>query len=66
MMDDPSVVHGDPAVSVVTGGHAGDRLGARSTRGSLALIAPPGECEYCDRRRAYAAAAMRRGREKKK
>jgi hypothetical protein len=30
------------------------------------LIAPPGECTYCDRRRAYTAGAMRRGRAKQK
>jgi hypothetical protein len=36
------------------------------TRGeAAALCAPPGECEYCDRRRAYAASSMRRSRAKR-
>lgn len=30
-----------------------------------ALVAPPGECEYCDRRRAYAAEKMRVVRERR-
>jgi hypothetical protein len=30
------------------------------------MIAPAGECEYCDRRRAYAAGAMRSLRAKRK
>jgi hypothetical protein len=37
-----------------------------SSRGrGAALCAPPGECEHCDRRRAYAAASMRRWRAEK-
>jgi hypothetical protein len=39
---------------------------AERKRAPSALCAPPGECEYCDRRRAYAAASsMRRWRAEK-
>jgi hypothetical protein len=61
------------ASAVVNRGSAGggdvDRAGAGHVGGMVAdgpLIAPAGECEYCDRRRAYAAAAMRRNRKKAK
>jgi hypothetical protein len=30
------------------------------------LIAPPGQCEFCDRRRAYLAKAMQRSRKRRK
>jgi hypothetical protein len=46
---------------------AGGDPPAHVSRGEAGmLIAPPGQCEFCDRRRAYLARAMRRSRKRRK
>jgi hypothetical protein len=41
-------------------------MAANSKKGSKGLVAPKGECAYCDRRRAYVRNRMRLGRKAKK
>jgi hypothetical protein len=59
---------GDVADRSVPDGSPSNKLdddGTLTGESAAALCAPPGECEYCDRRRAYAASSMRRSRAKR-
>lgn len=54
-------VVGSEAAPNITQEDAGAQEGGKA-RGSGALCAPPGQCEFCDARRAYAARAMKQKR----